>query len=247
MNAVERSEREFRSHARPVYLKLLDACVPSMKLTEYYCATRALVGPRWKQGGTAYYGRVQNSWPVVFRPEDLPEKDHRLKLLESVFNAGTEQTLCDLGGPERENMYTAEEQLGVECQEPHSMHWVEHPFRWGAKQRRYCNTTLTRFWGTVKRIACLESSEDWTSGLMWSNLYKLAPKVWNPDSRLANEQRPFCLELMLAEFRQYLPRNVVMMSDLSFLTLSRSNCRSAASGNLWTTKSRLAREMSSAI
>jgi hypothetical protein len=52
--------------------------------------------------------------------------------------------------------------------------------------------------------------QTWSSRLIWSNLYKIAPAIGgNPNSRLKSLQFRLCLNLLDVEIRTFRPKNIV--------------------------------------
>lgn len=95
------------------------------------------------------------------------------------------------------------------------MTWVTD--RWGANGRD--NTRLSPFWRVVRRVTeglaiCL-GDEDWSSHLIWSNLYKVAPADGrkNPNNPLCDAQFEGCKELLQCERQDYCPRHLLFLTE----------------------------------
>lgn len=94
------------------------------------------------------------------------------------------------------------------------MSWVtEH---WGAT--RDYNTKRSAFWRSIRSvvqrlgIADVESA-DWSSQLVWSNLYKISPATGgNPSNALCDIQFAGCAELLDLEFATYRPSRVLFLT-----------------------------------
>lgn len=88
------------------------------------------------------------------------------------------------------------------------LRWVTEA--WGNKEDY--NSARSAFWRVAKNTVLHnnENDQNWSSRLVWSNLYKIAPfQGGNPDNRLAAIQLPFCRELLIQEITAFRPRRVV--------------------------------------
>jgi hypothetical protein len=183
-----------------------------------YCGHVALAGPDWQAGGWAFYGRAQNAWPALFRKIQLTHDSEIREVVDRILSAGTSRSLCALGDPDNQALYTEVEPLREACLEQSSMHWVCHPFKWpteGPKRRRLTNITNSRFWGTIDKIMKNARGSDvdaWSRSILWSNIYKIAPKRWNPSAALQRAQSEFCARLLLAELTHFRPGKAVMLT-----------------------------------
>ena len=90
--------------------------------------------------------------------------------------------------------------------------WVSK--RWGHNNGDY-NTKKSAFWRTVRGVVSGlglsgKESTDWPDCIVWSNLYKVAPKDGgNPSSRLCSLQEQYCKELLSAEIELYKPKRII--------------------------------------
>jgi len=94
------------------------------------------------------------------------------------------------------------------------LRWVTA--HWGAL--RAYNTRRSAFWRSIRSvvqglgIADVEGT-DWTSHLVWSNLYKVSPASGgNPSNVLCDIQFPGCTELLNLELRTYRPSRVLFLT-----------------------------------
>jgi hypothetical protein len=96
------------------------------------------------------------------------------------------------------------------------MSWITAS--WGAPE---CyNIQKSAFWRVIRavverlNIANLDDEETpWSSHLVWSNLYKIAPaKDGNPGSNLQRDQFNGCLKLLQCELQHYLPRRLLFLT-----------------------------------
>lgn len=98
------------------------------------------------------------------------------------------------------------------------MSWViKH---WGIGGNEY-NTKKSAFWRTAKRVSegsgvVKPETRDWSSHLVWSNLYKIAMPDSNPSNMLANSQFQGCSSLLMLEIRQFLPKRILMSTGLDW-------------------------------
>jgi hypothetical protein len=93
--------------------------------------------------------------------------------------------------------------------EPCILHWVID--RWGKNDGDY-NSARSAFWRVAKRTLLDDDERDdiWSSRLVWSNLYKIAPSLGgNPSGRLAAIEFPFCRDLLLSEIAEFRPKRIV--------------------------------------
>ena len=56
---------------------------------------------------------------------------------------------------------------------------------------------------------------DWHSEIMFSQLYKVAPKRWNPTEKLKSAQLELCKELLYHELSKYRPRGAVFLTEVN--------------------------------
>jgi hypothetical protein len=115
-----------------------------------------------------FVGRAVNGWGSEFNLENI---DSNL-LLENLFSSLPNND-CPLG-------------------------WLESS--WGSKDKDEYNPNKSAFWRVIKQISKningLDSSHHWSSKIIWSNLYKIAPSLGgNPNDGLCNAQFNACNEL----------------------------------------------------
>ena len=94
----------------------------------------------------------------------------------------------------------------------YGVHWVVDS--WGNKHDY--DPATSAFWRTTKTLLSEliqmndEAVKRWSSKIVWSNLYKVAPKDGgNPSERLAGIQLKACRELLQAEILAYKPKRLV--------------------------------------
>lgn len=117
--------------------------------------------------------------------------------------------------PDTARHYAKNVQASVAGNAECPMRWVTA--QWGATEDY--NTRRSAFWRAIRRIvqglgiAGLEAP-DWSSNLVWTNLYKLAPAGGgNPNNLLRSIQYAGCAELLNLEFNTYKPSRVLFLTD----------------------------------
>ena len=99
---------------------------------------------------------------------------------------------------------------GKECC---AMEWVTNQWQ---HEKKY-NTVKSAFWRVIRQIALslkiAEQTDRWSSYLVWSNLYKVAPiDGGNPDERLCNAQFEGCRTLLYQEIKDYRPTRLLFLT-----------------------------------
>ena len=95
------------------------------------------------------------------------------------------------------------------------MRWVTDS--WGNANGEY-NTRRSAFWrtirGVVARLEITDTEQDsWSSHLVWSNLYKIAPaEGGNPGETLCQIQLAGCRELFNLELTTYTPARLLLLT-----------------------------------
>ncbi len=91
------------------------------------------------------------------------------------------------------------------------MAWVTD--LWGATTGY--STRRSAFWRVLRRIGANDgpSSTDWSSRLVWTNLYKVSPGAgWNPGGNLQRAQRATATQLLRIELETFAPRRVLALT-----------------------------------
>jgi len=156
------------------------------KPSEALCGFMALKGHKY-DGRLMVVGRAVNSWGDGKSTAELTAKAVRKKFIDQFYFQDTE------------------------CQ-----------MRWVAGEAHYTggyNTNRSAFWRVVRRVSKRlgvwydEPEEDWSSHLVWSNLYKIAPHSGgNPSNRLCSIQEKGCIELLNEEIREYAPEKLLFLT-----------------------------------
>ena len=94
------------------------------------------------------------------------------------------------------------------------MAWVTK--QWGATEG--FNTQRSAFWRVIRQVTeglgICSRDENWSSHLIWSNLYKVAPaNGGNPNDTLCNAQYDGCKELLKQEIQDYCPRYLLFLTE----------------------------------
>jgi hypothetical protein len=143
------------------------------------------------RGELMWVGRAVNGWVKPgCTPAELQDESRVDALAQTIFDKA----------------------LGLDKDGPCPLRWVANP--WSGKKADY-NPARSAFWRTAKRVlAGLDPSaaedRNWSSRLVWSNLYKFAPeKGWNPSAKVAALQQARCRELLLHEIATFRPKCLV--------------------------------------
>jgi hypothetical protein len=132
-------------------------------------------------------GRAVNGWfPDGASPLELGESNRATEFAETVLSKSCENdpSVCSL-------------RWVIDC--------------WGSKDGEY-NSARSAFWRVARRVLLKNGEVDnfWSSRLVWSNLYKIAPAAGgNPSNRLAEIELPFCRELLIQELEAFRPLRLV--------------------------------------
>ncbi|TGA97487.1 hypothetical protein E4665_11600 [Sporolactobacillus shoreae] len=94
--------------------------------------------------------------------------------------------------------------------------WVKKA--WGNNSENKYNTKKSAFWRIVARVFnILDSEKDWTSKLIWSNLYKIAPaESGNPSNKLIKLQQDYCIDILREEINLYKPKCLLFLTGLDW-------------------------------
>jgi hypothetical protein len=139
-------------------------------------------------GELMWIGRAVNGWKIIGSPRDFASSQHIDKTMENFGNA--DRDTCQL-------------------------RWITQD--WG--QKTNYNPATSAFWRTAKRtlLAPNEIDEFWSSRLVWSNLYKIAPsKGGNPGRKLQKIQLLFCRDILVQEIVAFRPRRVVFATGMDW-------------------------------
>lgn len=156
-------------------------------------------GDLYETGGLMVVGRATNDW-----------RTHRS------WNC--------LGSDESRKEYTQEVvRENSDCEGKCPMIWVKE--LWGNTKysKKYCscyNTKISAFWRVIQKvtsyISITEDESNFSSWLVWSNLYKLSPTSGNPGARLQHLQREGCKSSFKREIDVFRPGRLLLLTGLSW-------------------------------
>ena len=141
-------------------------------------------------------GRAVNGWRCCARPQDLAVSSFREEFAVNVLKSVT----------------------GDQGQCP--MKWVTN--RWGVGNRY--NTKKSAFWRVIRRVTdqlqvANRHHPDWSSYIVWSNLYKLSPcRGRNPSRKLRHIQLAGCKNLVQLEIKEYRPKRLLILTGRHWAT-----------------------------
>lgn len=183
-----------RLNQREIFEKLIlgPVCENYPKRSEPLCSFMALEGDRYKNGRKLMVvGRAVNSWGDGKSTAELQDLDARKNVMDGVFYPDGE------------------------CQ----MAWV---VRDAGASDQY-NTNRSAFWRVIRQVSrglgvWQDGQEDeWSSHLVWSNLYKISPHAGgNPSNKLCEIQEPGCIDLLREEIREYAPERIVFLTGMGW-------------------------------
>lgn len=77
------------------------------------------------------------------------------------------------------------------------------------------NFNRSPFWQLCRQIIKLAGEEEnWSSRVLWSNLYKVAPyKTGNPNNKLIEKTIEGCIQILKYEISLYRPTHIVFVTD----------------------------------
>ena len=152
----------------------------------------AMKGERYRPSGLMVIGRAVNGWVDGICAAKLTDSAVRNEFALKV----------------QERSATPPD--GCSC----PMSWVTT--QWGATD---CyNTKRSAFWRVIRRVVdglgiAKANDRDWSSHLVWSNLYKLSPEAGgNPSSGIMGAQLEGCKKLNALELKTYRPSRLLMLT-----------------------------------
>ena len=159
-----------------------------MRSKPEFCGFLACKGKLY-DGGLMVVGRAVNKWRGCIPFEAIRLEGERQRFAEKVAGGGQ----------------------GGEC----PMQWVLQC--WGNTKKGEYNTKRSAFWRVIKQVTDKvhigASEEDWASHLVWSNLYKVAPKKGgNPTAKQMKAQRGGCRKLLCLEIEDFAPSRLLFLT-----------------------------------
>ena len=163
-------------------------CLPAAEVTGFM----AMVGHHYDHS-LMVVGRAVNGWTEGILPEHLA--------LPAAAETYSQVVLTSVNGD-------------APCP-PCPMTWVTN--QWGNTNKGY-NTRRSAFWrvirGVVDGLGIADVEQDaWSSHLVWSNLYKIAPANGrNPSKTLSDIQLAGCRDLFNLELTTYTPLRLLLLT-----------------------------------
>lgn len=145
-------------------------------------------------GALMVVGRAVNGWLDGISSRKLADATLRHSHANALYASSSRTATCPMG-------------------------WVDEQWSGGEAY----NTGRSAFWRVCRRVlervelAPASAGFAWSSRLVWSNLYKLAPaRGGNPAERLKKAQFEGCLKLLRLEIDQYKPRRILFLTGLDW-------------------------------
>jgi hypothetical protein len=174
-----------------LYFEMLNKIEKDYKSKEILVTHHPMKGEQY-EGDLMVIGRAVNGWrkDTYWTPNEhtFDERKKYLQKLESCHNPKNE---CPLA-------------------------WVKK--RWEPQKKgEYC-TKRSAFWRMIYKTMCeLDLKEDWTSKIIWSNLYKVAPAAnKNPSTQLQRAQREYCIQILTEEINMWRPKNLLFLTGMDW-------------------------------
>jgi hypothetical protein len=148
------------------------------------------------RNGLMVVGRAVNGWQNSWTIDEVRNPERRAMILKDIERTDSNQAAVD------------------NC----PMAWVSK--QWGNGEKD--DTKRSAFWRCIRTVVhdlriADESSTDWPSRLVWTNLYRIAPdKGGNPSQRLMNAQHASCRELLHAEIRSSDVERILFLTGLDW-------------------------------
>jgi len=107
------------------------------------------------------------------------------------------------------------------------MNWVVRD--WFNENRNEYSTNRSAFWRVIKSLVFKLnfdgiSDNNWSSHLVWSNLYKVSPgDEGNPSEKLCAVQLDGCKNLLACELDEYRPKRIVFLTGMNWADVFLSN------------------------
>lgn len=104
----------------------------------------------------------------------------------------------------------------LDCNSVCSMQWVMNNWT-NTNPREYCSNR-SAFWRVIKSLVLQFNIDglnegNWSSHLVWSNLYKVSPYVGrNPSDKLCWIQLKSCISLFQLELAEYMPKRLLLLT-----------------------------------
>ncbi len=149
----------------------------------------SLKGSKWS-GDLMVVGRFVNGWDVALRPwNKIRNGEAQEEFLQNVLRTRFHQEPCP----------------------------VTALYRHLGGDPRTGQGVRSQFWRTIQCVAQrLGLGDDWTSKIVYSNLYRFGPNEGNPPGRLCIAQRKGCIELLNHEISNFKPRRILFLTGWKY-------------------------------
>ena len=167
----------------------LNTHINPMEQLSFFCAMRGLKS----KGELMVFGRAVNGWEAGHAASELVSEAQRKKVIAEMNDYSEPPDKCP-------------------------MRWVTDAQ--GAKEY---NTNKSAFWRVIRMTTADLSiancqSPNWSSYLIWSNLYKVSPKEkGNPSSRLKRIQLEYCKKLLAEELSHFSPKRLLFLAGMDWI------------------------------
>jgi hypothetical protein len=135
-------------------------------------------------------GRAVNGWNEGWSPVEVLDPVKRAEVLDDAISKSTQTDCCP-------------------------MSWVLAAW----KRAEGYNSKKSAFWRVIHAVtqAQFGLSDNWSSNLIWSNLYKVAPyKGGNPSDKLCGLQQEACESHLAAEVDLWRPKRILFITGLNW-------------------------------
>ncbi len=179
---------------------------PKIKSNERLTGFRAIKGHNAKgQGDLMVIGRALNGGGKGFLPQELDEKINVEQIADDIVRQNKLEPRWTTLRWVAEDWQKTEFELREEAQIKRS--------------ENFYNPRRSQFWRVIKdvvqslKVTDTNGNNNWSSYLIWSNLYKISPfNGGNPSGRLMEVQREKCIELLKLEIETWKPKHILMLT-----------------------------------
>lgn len=188
---------------KPLYKDLLEHVSNHEDAKSSFCVQWGKNFPTESHSGILFVGKAVNGW--------VDKNDTEPKTVERIFD-------------DKENpVFNRDDQMEwVEKSWRSKVQWEKGPD--GKKHIKEGNyyTKRSPFWRVIRDVSIrwvknnypMEKNpeENWWSYVAWTNLYKISPESYNPDSNLRDDQFVDCVKILETELRILSPKFVVFLT-----------------------------------
>lgn len=157
-------------------------------------------GDLYKPGGLMVVGRSVNGWRTHISWNSLGSDKSRKEYTQKVVRENSDsEGKCSM-------VWVKELWGNTECSE-----------KYGSKY----NTKRSAFWRVIQKVTSYipitEDESNFSSWLVWSNLYKISPRKGNPDANLCHLQLEGCKSSFKREIDVYRPGRLLLLTGLGWV------------------------------